>query len=127
MAVMSVKKVKLKYLVSLLNTPRFIRTPFLISYLCTLSLSLLVLVAYFRIQPQVPLFYSLARPAEHLASKEWLFLIPAISGAISFIHLILINIFHEYDRLLIQLFSWTTVAVQIVLSLALIRILVIIS
>ncbi len=124
---MRLKPVRVRYILALLNTPRFVRTPFLISYLCTFSLSLGVLVSYFRIQPSIPLFYSLARPAEHLASKEWLFLIPALSGAISFIHLMVINIFHEYDRMLIVLFSWTTVAIQVILSLALLRILFIIS
>src|SRR5687768_781612 len=123
---MRLKPLRVRYLLSLLNTPRFVRTPFLISYLCTFSLSLMVLVSYFQVQPQVPLFYSLARPAQHLAAKEWLFLIPALSGAISFIHLLLINTFHEYDRTLITLFSWTTVAVQVVLSLALLRVLLII-
>jgi hypothetical protein len=124
---MRFKTIRARYVLALLSTPRFVRTPFLISYLCTFSLSLLTLVSYFRIQPQIPLFYSLARPAEHLAAKEWLFLIPAISGAISFIHLLLINVFHDYDRTLITLFSWTTVAIQVVLSLALIRVLWIIS
>ena len=82
---------------------------------------------YFKIQPQVPLFYSLARPAEQLASKEWLFVIPAISGAISFIHLILLNSYLEYDRMILKLFSWSTVALQLVISLGLLRILYIIS
>ncbi len=117
----------LKSVGNLLNTPRFVRNPFLISYLCTFSLSLLVLVMYFKIQPQVPLFYSLARPAEQLASKEWLFVIPAISGAISFIHLILLNSYLEYDRMILKLFSWSTVALQLVISLGLLRILYIIS
>ncbi len=120
-------RLSLNSVLALLSTPRYVRVPFLISYLCTFTLTLFVLVFYFRVQPQVPLFYSLARPAEHLASKEWLFLIPAISGAISFIHLMIINLFHEYERLLIQLFSWSTVGIQIILSLALFRVLLIIS
>lgn len=118
---MSLTNSKLSKLVALINTPHFVRTPFLISYLITFSLSLFVLVIYLRIQPAVPLFYSLARPTQHLVSKEWLFLIPALSGAISVTHLVLINIFEEYDQLIRLLFSWTTVAIQLVLAVAVIR------
>gem|GEM_PF-426688 len=117
----------LKSVSNLLNTPRFVRNPFLISYLCTFSLTLLVLVMYFKVQPQVPLFYSLARPAEQLAAKEWLFIIPAISGTISFTHLLLINSFLEYDRMILKLFSWSTVGLQVIITLGLLRILFIIS
>jgi hypothetical protein len=117
----TLKNTKLKKIFSLINTPQFVRTPFLISYLITFSLSLFVLVIYLRIQPTVPLFYSLARPTQHLVPKEWLFIVPALSGAISVSHLILINIFEEYDQLIRLLFSWTTVAIQIVLAVAVIR------
>jgi hypothetical protein len=117
----TVRSRALSKLIALINTPQFVRTPFLVSYLITFSLSLFVLVIYLRIQPSVPLFYSLPRPTQHLVSKEMLFLIPALSGAISVSHLILINIFEEYDQLIRLLFSWTTVAIQLVLAIAVVR------
>ncbi|NCN87484.1 MAG: hypothetical protein GW941_01160 [Candidatus Pacebacteria bacterium] len=107
--------------------PKSIKTPFLIIYLFTLVSALTTLTFYFRTQPVVPIFYSLAEPAQHLAAKEWIFLFPALSILISLIHTAIIQIIAKSEQLLLTLFAWTTVIVQTVLLLALLRIVYIIS
>jgi len=110
-----------------IQPPAWVKTPFRFSYLITLGLILSVLIYYFRIQPIVPLYYSLAQPAQQLAPKEWLGLFPAISLLITVLHLGIVQKNKEYDHLLIQLFSWTTVVIQVLLALALFRIIMIVS
>lgn len=107
--------------------PKIVKTPFLIIYLSTLISALLTLVFYFGTQPVVPIFYSLAEPAQHLTPKEWIFLFPVFSFVISLLHSILIKLIIKSEKLLIILFAWITVIVQIVLLLALVRIIYIIS
>ena len=107
--------------------PQYLKTPFLLSFLITTVMLLSTLIFFFRVQPQVPIFYSLARSSQHLAPKHWLFLFPALSLAISFSHFIIVKIIKHADQLLMQLFAWTTFGIQLVLGLALLRIIVIIT
>lgn len=107
--------------------PKTIKTPFLFVYLFTLVSALTTLTFYFRSQPEVPIFYSLAEPVQHLASKEWLFVFPALSIIIAIVHTALIRLVSKSELLLLKLFAWTTVVVQTVLLLALLRIVYIIS
>lgn len=88
---------------------------------------LITLVMYFRLQPQVPLFYSLARPAQHLVAKEWLFLLPGISFAISFLHLSIARLAKKTNSLLLKIFAWTTAGIGFILGLSLLRIILIIQ
>lgn len=104
-----------------------IKTPFLMIYLVSLLTSLISLTLYFRIQPEIPIFYSLAQPAEQLAAKEWIFLFPAISIFISVAHSLLLRLINKSEKLIRKLFAWTTVVVQLMLLLAMLRILYIIS
>ncbi|MDQ3008226.1 MAG: hypothetical protein M3Q81_01370 [bacterium] len=113
------------WLVALFKVPRFAKTPFLLSFLASVSVALVVLVYYFRIQPEIPLLYSLARPSQHLVAKEWLFLFPILSLLISVSHLIIINTARTYNKLMLSLFCWMTVVIQIMLCLSLARILII--
>lgn len=107
--------------------PKFVKTPFLLVYLLTLVSSLTTLVFYFRAQPQIPIFYSLPEPAQHLAPKEWLFLFPGLAVLSTVIHIAITKSITHTDRLLVILFSWSLVVVQVVLVLALFRIIYIIS
>lgn len=107
--------------------PQTVKTPYLIIYLFTLIAGLLTLTFYFRTQPVIPIFYSLAEPAQHLATKEWIFIFPGIMLVISFIHTSLMRFINKSEKLLLKLFAWTTVVVQTVFLLALIRIVYIIS
>lgn len=112
---------------SYLRPPKFVRVPITLSYIITLSVLLTVLVAYFRIQPEIPLFYSLARPAEQMAPKIWIFFFPLILAVLTLFHLALIYRYLDYEKLLLQLFAWTTLVMNILLALALVRVLVIVS
>lgn len=107
--------------------PQAIKTPFLLVYLSSLFSVLITLTLYFRTQPIVPIFYSLAEPAQHLANKEWLFLFPTLSIGISILHTLLLKLIAKAEPLLIKLFAWTSVVIQVVLLLAIMRILYIIS
>lgn len=106
--------------------PRHLRRPFLISFLLSALGTLFTLVVYFPLQPVVPLFYSLARPEQHLVAKEWIFLLPAISWVISLGHLSLAKLMRNADLILIKMFVWTTVVMQVVLTIALLRIILIV-
>jgi len=114
-------------LLQILKPPEFIKVPFLLSYICLLTSYLAVLVFYFRLPPVVPLFYSLAQPAQQLAQKEWIFLFPILLTFLTVGHLSLINLFHDFERLLLQLFSWTTLTMNILVLAAIMRIIVIVS
>lgn len=107
--------------------PKFVKTPFLLVYLLTLISSLVTLVFYFRAQSEVPIFYTLAEPAQQLAPKEWLFLFPGLSALSTFLHVVITKSIANSDRLLVSLFSWSTVIIQLIFTLALLRIVYIIS
>lgn len=109
------------------RTPAYLRTPLLSIFLISSAQVLIVLIYYFRLQPQLPLFYSLAREAQYLVDKEWLFLFPVFSFTLSFSHLFLLRLLKAYEPLLLKLFAWTTVGFQVILSLALIRIILIVT
>ncbi len=106
--------------------PRVLRIPFLLCLLISSSVTLLVLVAYFTAQPVIPMFYSLAQPKQQLAAKEWLFLFPFLSFVITGLHIAIARWLYPQTRVIVQLFSWTTLAIQIMLALSLVRILVIV-
>lgn len=107
--------------------PRFLRTTVLLSFLISFTSALVVIVFYFRLQPEIPLFYSLARKAQHLVNKEWLFIFPTLAFAISISHSVILRVAAFSDRLLVKLFAWSTVGIQVVLGLALLRIIIIIT
>lgn len=107
--------------------PRFARTPFLLSFLIGLVLALVSLIFYFRLQPVVPVFYSLPLQTQQLVVKEWIFFFPLFSLVISFLHLLIVNFFRDYSRLMLRLFSWVTLGIQVVLALSMIRIILIVS
>lgn len=102
--------------------PKQVRRGLLISWLVSFSSILGLLSVFFILQPEVPLFYSLAQPQEYLSSKAWLFIFPGLSVAINSLHTFLLGFIKEYEMVLIELFVWTTVAVQVLLAIGLIRI-----
>jgi len=99
------------------------KTPFKISWLITSLTALVSLVLYFRLPPQIPLFYSLALAEQQLAAKEWIFLFPVFSALVNGGHLLILKSIKNYEALIIKLFTGSTVLVQVVLLLAMGRIL----
>lgn len=107
--------------------PTFIKTPMLLIILASLLLSLASLVYYFQIQPVIPLFYTLPQQEDHLVPKEWLFLFPLLSTCITFVHAAIILRIQAFEKVLLTLFTWTTLVIQILLLLAFFRIIFIIT
>ncbi len=101
--------------------PKYIATPIKISLFITLFLLLLTGVILTFIQPVIPLFYSLPNPNEQLVNKSWLLLLPALSFLINLTHLGLLKIFPKVDRLMVKLFAWSGLILQIILTIITLR------
>lgn len=98
------------------------KIPLLIGLLLT-GLTTAITVIYIAFaQPVLPILYTLIQPEQTLVAKWWLLLLPFFSFLFSLInyliHLILISI----DRFILQLSAWFSVFIQIVLLMALFRI-----
>ena len=106
---------------------RPLRTSVLVSLLLSSSLWLLVLVFFIPLPPQIPLFYSRALAEQYLAHKLWFFILPTTSLAISLFHLFINRYLLSIDILLARLFAWTTVVVQILVAISIIRIIVVVT
>ncbi|MEN8253300.1 MAG: hypothetical protein ABFQ62_02920 [Patescibacteria group bacterium] len=104
-----------------------IKNAIYVSAAISIALFIFTLIALIWIQPEVPIFYSLALPSQHLAQKYWLLLFPIISTVITTSHALITKILSNLDKLVLDLFSWSTVFVQILLSLSLLRVIIIIS
>lgn len=98
-----------------------------LSLLLVMVVMLVVLVQYFRIQPQIPLFYSLARPQQSLVAKEWLFLFPVLSITMFVVHSAILRSSRFAENLLITLFAWSSFGTQLLIDLALFRIIMIVT
>lgn len=102
--------------------PKYLRTPILISLLFGSAMIVLYISVLFSLQPVIPLFYSLARIDQHLADKELLIIFPIISFLITMIHFGMIQLFKFLDTILLKIFTWMTVFIQILLAISMIRI-----
>jgi hypothetical protein len=87
---------------------------------------LIVSIAYGQLQPEIPLFYSLSSPQQHLTGKEWIFLLPALSLGFNLVNLGLMRLLHSLDQFVLKLFNWATAGLQILLLMIIIRLLLII-
>lgn len=111
---------------ALFSRHSYLKTPFLISLLFTVALSLVLLILYFSLQPEVPLFYSLAQPQDYLVPKQWLILFPLFSSGITLGHFALLRSIQNYGKVIQTLFAWTSVSLHIMLIVAFARIIYII-
>ena len=111
----------------LIFVPRYLSLTMMLSLLIGLIMALMTSVLYFQLQPVVPLFYSLPRESQHLVAKEWLFMFPTVSMIITILHGSILTSSRHSETLLLKLFAWTTVSVQTILFLALLRIVFIIT
>ncbi len=102
-----------------------IKQPLLLCVAFTGLITIVSTIYYFFAQPEIPLFYSLARPDQAITSKEWIFLFPTIALFITLLHSILISLFKDLEKLVLRLFAWTTLVVQCFLFFALLRIIII--
>lgn len=110
------------------QVPLHIKTQFFVSNLITGILFLVVASLYFKLQPQVPLFYSLGNKYDQLVPKIWLALYPALSLTIGLVHFLIISLINiKLDKVVTTLFAWATIIIQVLLALSLFRILFIIA
>lgn len=90
------------------------------------GLSLLQIViataGFIFMQPEIPLFYSLPRLDQQLAPKIWIFLFPIMSLLVNGVHAVLIGLESQRESLLLVLFARITLILQIMLLLAVLRI-----
>lgn len=107
--------------------PRYVKTPLLLSLLVSSTTSLVVLVEVFRLQPVVPVWYTLAQPNQQLTTKEWLFIFPALCFTMTILHFGLLASLRHYGQLMTKLMVWTTLVFQLLLTGALLRIVWIVS
>lgn len=105
--------------------PKDVRVPFFISLFFATVCALFTLMLYTRIQPQVPLFYSLAEQENQLAARHWLLLLPAMAGISVLTHFIGIQFFLKQDHFIIKMISWLSVFFTAFCVFATIRIFVV--
>jgi hypothetical protein len=107
------------------SIPETIKKTILIARTITLAMLLIAVIYYFIAQPQLPIFYSLARKNDQLANKEFIFLFPAISFVMNLLHFPVIKTLKRYSSLMLNLFTVTTTILQAVFLLSLLRIVMI--
>lgn len=82
---------------------------------------------FWYLQPQIPLFYSLAQPEQQLVPKIWIFLLPGFSLIINLNHLLLLKILKPSQLFVSQLFSYSTLILQIILLMIASRLILILT
>ena len=82
--------------------------------------------SYFRLQPEIPIFYSLAEPAEQLARKEAIFILPLFGTAIFVLHMLSLGIIKSYDSFLRRLFALVTLVLELLILVVNLRIILLI-
>lgn len=107
--------------------PRYIYTPLRISLSLSFLVTLLSIIFFTQIQPEIPLFYSLPRSSQQLVHKAWIFFFPAFSFFISLLHFSVVTFSQHLKNRLKKLFFWTTVIMQLILFLVFIRVIYIIQ
>jgi hypothetical protein len=75
----------------------------------------------------VPLFYSLPRAAERLASRDLLYLLPASSLIVTFINFLCIFLFTSSDRVISRMLSFSALLISILSLYTLLRIVFLIT
>jgi len=102
------------------------RIQFFLSILLLCIAVVVSVIGYKILQPVIPLYYTAASSENLLASKEWIFLIPAIMLASSFLNFLLLAIFSKGRSTIFSLFAWAAVAINILFLAELLRIIVLI-
>lgn len=106
--------------------PPKIKVPTLLSLLIASLTAFASLALYPSLQPIVPLFYSLALLEQQIVPKEFLFFIPALSLGFFFLNAFFSQILSRMDELMMQMVSWSTLLINILLLFAFFRIIMII-
>lgn len=108
------------------SLPKHTLTPFRLSLLIGCVLIGIAGIGYWKLQPEIPIFYSLAQSSQQLAPKYWIFLFPFLSFLTTLTNFTLIKRNSDLETVLVAVISWTTVAWQFLLMLTCVRLLAII-
>ena len=108
------------------SLPKEMKLPCLLSLLFASVNAFVSIIMYPSMQPIVPLFYSLPQLDQQLVTKEFLFLLPTFSLVIFLIQIVSGKILSNIDLMMMLLINWTSVLLNFLLLVALIRILIII-
>ncbi|KUK79727.1 MAG: transmembrane(s)proteins 12..34 [Microgenomates bacterium 39_7] len=100
--------------------PRYVLIPLRISIFISLFLIIYTSTLQLYIQPVVPLFYSLPSGSDQLAPKIWLLLFPALSIIINIVHISAIKI-AAMSQLVIKLYAWADLLLQLILLMIALR------
>ena len=111
--------------VPLKNIPKSVQGPMRFSWIIFLVILAASIIYYFISQPELPILYSVANKEDQLMEKIYLFVFPISSFVINFIHLIILNMLKKYSSILLKLFVGTTLALQLLLAFAFLRIIII--
>lgn len=106
--------------------PVHLRTMGLMALLLGLLNLLSCTIAYFFLQPQIPLFYSQASD-QQLTDKIWIFLIPGIALLMNVFHFTFIKTQHEINEQILKMLVQLTVLLQILLLAISWRIIIIVN
>lgn len=104
------------------NLPSSTRTAFRWSSWIGLGITVLTGLALFWVQPIIPLLYSVTDPNQQLVSKWWLLLFPGLSMLYTLFHFLLARMLRDWTEIIVRLIAWSTVALQVMLAMTLIRI-----
>lgn len=83
-------------------------------------------IAYFFLQPQIPLFYSQAND-QQLADKIWIFLVPGLAVLSNMFHLTFMKTQREMNEQILKMLVQLTVLLQILLLAISWRIIIIVN
>ncbi len=108
------------------NLPKHTLTPFRLSLAIGFVLIGLASLGYWRLQPELPIFYSLAQSNQQLAPKHWIFLFPFLSFLTTICNFSLIKQNSDLEAILVAVISWTTVTWQLMLTLTCVRLMTIV-
>ncbi|HEX9817357.1 MAG TPA: hypothetical protein VGA89_00455 [Patescibacteria group bacterium] len=89
--------------------------------LLTIAMTALTGIFYSFLQPEIPLFYTLAQPREQLVHKAWIFFFPVFAWTVSLGHFILIKSMAHLAEGVRKTFSWTTLGLILITGLLLVR------
>jgi hypothetical protein len=113
-------------LTSVVEQPFQVRQPLMVSLIISSILTLICIVAYFVLPPQIPIFYSLPRSADQIAPKMWIILFPAFSLLVSLSHTILLGVFNSLDVMVLRVFGWMTAVLQLLLLSIVLRMIILV-
>lgn len=100
--------------------------PFILAFAAAALILIETVFSYGKLQPVIPMFYSLTNTEDQLVSKQFVFIFPILAILILFIHIPLQSYLQKHDMFDSVVFSWSTTIVEILLVIAYTRILLLV-